>query len=210
MSTIPPIESYRMPIKVQLPINIPNWKIDPKRAVLLIHDMQNFFVRKIPEENPRPALLENIKFLRERCKTYGIPIAYTAQPGDMTEKERGLLKDFWGSGMKAEPADREVVKDLAPDPEDWIFTKWRYSAFFRSDLLKKLRALGRDQLIICGVYAHIGILTTALEAFSHDIQTFLIADALADFSEKHHLKTLNYAAKSCAVIVLADEVFTCQ
>ncbi len=210
MSAIPLIESYRMPIRAQLPANIPNWKIDPKRAVLLIHDMQNFFVRKIPAENPRPSLLENIKFLREHCKTYGIPVAYTAQPGDMTENERGLLKDFWGSGMKADRHDREVVNELSPDAEDWVLTKWRYSAFFKSDLLKKIRASGRDQLIICGVYGHIGILTTALEAFSNDIQTFLIANALADFSEKHHLKTLNYAAKSCAVVLLTDEVFACQ
>ena len=67
-----------------------------------------------------------------------------------------------------------------------MLTKWRYSAFYRSDLLERMRAAGRDQLILCGVYAHVGVLTTALEAFSHDIQPFLVADALGDFTEADH------------------------
>ncbi len=82
----------------------------------------------------------------------------------MTEQQRGLLTDFWGRGMRTEAADREVVAELAPVEGDWTLTKWRYSAFFRSDLLKRLRAAGRDQLVLCGVYAHVGVLATALDA----------------------------------------------
>ncbi|MDP5727256.1 isochorismatase family protein, partial [Pseudomonas aeruginosa] len=40
----------------------------------------------------------------------------------------------------ASPADREVVEELAPGPDDWLLTKWRYSAFFHSDLLQRMRA----------------------------------------------------------------------
>ena len=57
-----------------------------------------------------------------------------------------------------------------------------------------MRGHGRDQLVICGVYAHVGILMTAHEGFSNDIQTFLVADAIADFSADFHRMALEYAA----------------
>lgn len=204
MPGIPEIESYQMPTPSCFPSNLVNWKVDFKRAVLLIHDMQRFFVKKIPKNGARSALLYNIAMLREHCKVLDVPIAYTCQTGNMSESQRGLLKDFWGKGMKAEPSDKQIVDELLPNSEDWIFTKWRYSAFFNSNLLQEMRKNGRDQLIVCGVYAHIGVLLTAVEAFSNDIETFLIADGVADFSQEAHFMALNYAAKCCAAVISTE------
>jgi isochorismate hydrolase len=88
-----------------------------------------------------------------------------------------------------------------------VLTKRRYSAFFRSGLLERMRAEGRDQLVLCGVYAHIGVLATAIDAFTHDIQVFLAADAVADFSAEQHRLTLDYVAGRCGMVTLSAEVF---
>ncbi|GAA2801844.1 isochorismatase family protein [Saccharopolyspora taberi] len=198
---IPTIKPYPMPTADELPANTARWTVDPRRAVLLIHDMQRYFVRPFPAgESPGTPLVANIAALRDRCAELDVPVAYTAQPGGMTEEERGLLKDFWGPGMRVEPSDREVVDEITPAQHDWTFTKWRYSAFFRSDLLERMRAQGRDQLIVCGVYAHVGVLMTAVEAFTNDIQTFLVADAVADFTPEFHRLAVDYAAQRCAVV----------
>ncbi|MEU5100056.1 isochorismatase family protein [Streptomyces sp. NPDC020996] len=205
MAGIPAIAPYPMPTSAELPGNVAQWAVDPERAVLLIHDMQRYFLRPLPD-GIRQDLVRNTALLRERFSGLGAPIAYTAQPGSMTEEQRGLLKDFWGPGMNTDPADRAIVEALSPAEEDWVFTKWRYSAFFRSDLRERLNECGRDQLVICGVYGHVGVLTTALEAFSHDVETFIVADAIADFSADHHRLTLEYAAQRCAVVTTVKEI----
>ncbi|MGF1430235.1 isochorismatase family protein [Kitasatospora sp. LaBMicrA B282] len=195
-----------MPTIGDLPGNTAGWSVDADRAVLLVHDMQRYFLKPLPEDGPRRELVANAALLRERCVAAGMPVAYTAQPGGMDAGQRGLLADFWGPGMRVDPADREIVDELAPNPQDWLLTKWRYSAFFRSDLLQRMRAAGRDQLVICGVYAHVGVLMSAVDAFTNDIQPFLVADAVADFSERHHRMALEYAAQRCAVVLTAKEV----
>ncbi|HET9168324.1 MAG TPA: isochorismatase family protein [Actinospica sp.] len=202
---MPRIEAYPLPTAQDLPPNTARWTVDPARAALLVHDMQRYFLRALPEPL-RGQLIANAARLRDACAAAGMPVAYTAQPGDMTERQRGLLKDFWGPGMTATAEDRQVVEPLAPAPEDWLLTKWRYSAFFNSDLLDRLRADGRDQLVICGVYAHVGVQTSAVEAFSHDLETFLVGDAVADFSEGYHRAALTYAAERCAVVATTDQV----
>ncbi|WP_446939097.1 isochorismatase family protein, partial [Pseudomonas aeruginosa] len=114
MSGIPEITAYPLPTAQQLPANLARWSLEPRRAVLLVHDMQRYFLRPLPE-SLRAGLVANAARLRRWCVEQGVQIAYTAQPGSMTEEQRGLLKDFWGPGMRASPADREVVEELAPE-----------------------------------------------------------------------------------------------
>jgi isochorismate hydrolase len=206
MAGIPAIVPYDLPTRERLPENQARWTLVPERAVLLVHDMQDYFIRALPDPL-RGTVVANAARLRERCAALGVPVAYTAQPGRMTEGERGLLMDFWGPGMRTAATDREVVGPLAPAAGDWRFMKWRYSAFFKSDLEPRMRACGRDQLILCGVYAHVGVLATALEAFANDIQVFLVADAVGDFSEADQWLALDYVARLCGMVVTCDEVF---
>ncbi|MET9532434.1 MULTISPECIES: isochorismatase family protein [unclassified Streptomyces] len=205
MPSIPPIEPYSMPTSGELPARTPRWTVDPARAVLLIHDMQRFFLRPLPD-GLRTELVRNTHALRDHCRSVGMPVAYTAQPGSMTPEQRGLLADFWGHGMRASRTDREIADPLTPAEDDWVFTKWRYSAFFKTDLLQQMRRSGRDQLVVCGVYAHVGVLMSAMEAYTHDIEAFLVADAVADFSEDDHRRTLEYASRTCAVVTTTKEV----
>lgn len=190
----------------ELPPNTAQWTLDPSRAVLLVHDMQRYFLAPFPPL-VRDPLVRHCVLLRERCAALGVPVYFTAQPGGMSDQQRGLLKDFWGPGMRVDPVDREIVDDLAPRPPDRVLTKWRYSAFHRSDLLVQMREQGRDQLIICGVYAHVGVLMTAVDAFTNDIQSFLVGDAVGDFTAEHHRMAVDYAAGRCSVVTIAAEVF---
>jgi isochorismate hydrolase len=205
--SIPSIPGYSVPQRDERAADTAPWVVDPTRAALLIHDMQKFFLAPFGTRSTLlTGLVANIARLRAASAGAGIPVIYTVQPGRMTPEERGLLADFWGPGMESTPEDRAIVDELAPRDGDLVLTKWRYSAFHRTDLLAHLRRQGRDQLLVCGVYAHVGCLMTCADAFSHDIQPFLVADAVADFTSQYHQMALSYAAERCAATPETDTV----
>ncbi|MFN2744572.1 MULTISPECIES: isochorismatase family protein [Bacillus] len=204
---IPAILPYTMPKASDLPKNKVSWTPDPKRAALLIHDMQQYFIDAYNlGESPMTELFGHIKKLKDICIELGIPVIYTAQPGGQTPEERGLLQDFWGPGIGPGPDKQKIVDELEPNEADIVLTKWRYNAFRKTDLLGILQEHGRDQLIITGVYAHIGCLMTACDAFMQDIETFFVGDAVADFSLKHHEMAISYAADRCAVAITTEHL----
>jgi bifunctional isochorismate lyase / aryl carrier protein len=204
---LPAIAPYPMPGTADLPRNKVPWTPEPRRAALLIHDMQRYFVEAFTAgQSPVTELVANIRQLRQHCAELGIPVVYSAQPGGQTPEQRGLLRDFWGSGINGGPHQKQIIDALAPGPQDILLTKWRYSAFRKTELLGSLREFRRDQLIICGIYAHIGCLQTASDAFMNDVQPFLVADALGDFSLDHHHLALRYASQLCAVTMTTPQV----
>ncbi|WP_052284775.1 isochorismatase [Kluyvera genomosp. 1] len=204
---IPKLQGYALPTALDLPENKVNWAFEPARAALLIHDMQEYFLNFWGDDSEMmETVVANIAALRDFCKKNGIPVYYTAQPKEQSDEDRALLNDMWGPGLTRSPEQQRVVAALAPDEADTVLVKWRYSAFHRSPLEQMLKESGRDQLIITGVYAHIGCMTTATDAFMRDIKPFFVADALADFSRDEHLMSLKYVAGRSGRVVMTDEL----
>lgn len=205
--TIPAITSYSLPEPSALPVNRVDWQCDPAKAVLLIHDMQNYFVNYYGQSNSLISTLQdNIVAIRDWADQWAIPVVYTAQPEDQSAEDRALLTDMWGPGLQStEPTAKDIISALQPRVDDTVLVKWRYSAFQRSPMRDLMTEWRRDQLIIVGIYAHIGCMMTACDAFMRDIKPFLVADAVADFSAQDHQMALDYVANRCGkVIATAD------
>ncbi|MFT3899457.1 MAG: isochorismatase family protein [Gordonia sp. (in: high G+C Gram-positive bacteria)] len=203
---IPPIAPYRLDDVSPRSTPMLDWTLDPARAVLLIHDMQNYFVDVYEDgSEPLATVVPTIAALRDACDAADVPVVLTAQPPNQHPARRGLLTERWGPGIGTEDEAR-IIAPLAPRPGDINIVKWRYSAFARTDLRSVMSHQGRDQLILTGIYAHIGCLLTAADAFMQDVQVFFVTDGVADFNAAFHGGAVDYVNNTCGIAVSADEV----
>jgi isochorismate hydrolase len=188
-----PIPAYELP---QFGSGGPGdrWQVEPQNTALLVHDMQDYFVNAF-DLPLRTALVDGIAQAISWARRAKVPVMYTAQPGSMSTHERGLLSDFWGTGMARRAGDVSIVDRVRPDDSEPVFTKWRYSAFVGNGLEWALRRQGIHNLVIAGVYASVGILTTALDAFNKDIRPFVLSDCVADFDADGHAAALDHVAR---------------
>ena len=199
---LPTIPAYPLPVAADIPAPRAPWQPDPSRMALLIHDMQRYFCAPYGDHDlPLGQVTRNIAALAGAARAAGIPVFYTAQKGNQFRPDRGLQADLWGPGMRAIPEHEDIIAPLTPQPGDEVLVKHRYSAFQRSNLAALMRARGRDQLAITGIYAHIGCLATAAEAFQRDIQPFAVFDAQADFDRARLDMAMGWVAACCGVPV---------
>jgi bifunctional isochorismate lyase / aryl carrier protein len=206
---ISPITSYDIPSEGSWPTCRAPWAFEPTRGALLVHDMQAYFLEAFePNCSPLRPLLQNVRALRRACGAAGMPVIFSAQPGEQSRDERGLLWDLWGPGIVEKPGLEALALELGAGPNDLLLPKRRYSAFHDTPLLELLRARGRDQLAICGVYAHIGCLATATDGFMSGVQPFVVADATADFSPEDHALALRQVARTCGVVSTTRGILT--
>ena len=100
----------------------------------------------------------------------------------------------------------DAAQAQSPIAGEHVLVKHRYSAFQRSNLETLMRVRGRDQLLVTGVYAHIGCTATVVEAFQRDIEAFIAADAVADFSRADHDQALHWIARTSGVPMTTDQL----
>lgn len=203
---LPRITAYAVPSGFGFAHARVGWRPDPARAALLVHDMQNYFLAPFgtADQALLARVIDNIAMLRKHAAELGVPVIFSVQPGGQSRVQRGLLQDFWGDGPPPDEHSLAIVDALTPADGEVRLTKRRYSAFAGTPLASLLG--GRDQLIVTGVYAHIGVLATALDAFMRDIQPFVVVDAVADFSPAHHRDAMRHVTERCGVVATTAEI----
>lgn len=205
--SLPPSIDYVAPDLGTLPRSRAGWTLQADRAAVLVHDLQRYFLRPYaPDCTALQQAVRQTAAILAAARAARVPVFYTAQRGDQDQVARGLQRDLWGPGMSAVPEHTEILDAVAPVPGERVLTKHRYSAFAKSELAAELAALGRDQLVITGVYAHIGITATAMEAFQREVHPFVVADGVADFGPDEHALALRQIASCCGVVVRSADV----
>lgn len=178
----------------------------PYDAVLLIDLQVDYFAD--PElERCREDLVRACSRLSAAAHERDLPVleVRTLHEPDRSSWTLTMLEDGQGVVVRGtEGAER--VDGLDPGPAEPV-AKTRDSAFFRTDLERRLRGLGVRRLVLCGVSTESCIAATARDAFARDFEVVLVSDGTASVSWDEHDHTLAMLQQQHRQEVLtADEV----
>lgn len=174
------------------PYNHHRMRLSPKKAALLVIDMQNFF---LSPDSPTftcggAAVMPAVKKLVKAFRKARRPVIFTRHVHHPGRLDAGIM-EWWWDGMCLEGTpESEIHPDLAPCPEEKVVLKHRYSAFYGTDLETVLRCLKVEQLVVTGVMTNLCCESTARDAYFRDYRVFFPADATATVSEEMHVSSL--------------------
>jgi len=114
------------------------------------------------------ALVGYIRFGRIKHRRLRVGEAIAAPDGTAS---RILIRDTWNT---------EIVPELAPEPDDIVLYKHRYSGFYETDLDSVLKRRSIKSLIFTGCTTSVCVESTIRDAMFRDYTSLLLADCTAE------------------------------
>lgn len=112
----------------------------------------------------------------------------------------------WGrkTSPQSDPEDLEIVSEISPTDDDLVVAKTKPSAFFGTPLSSWLTELSADSVLVAGGTTSGCVRATVTDAFSHNLRTFVIHDAVFDRHDLSHQANLFEMQQKYAGLVSAD------
>jgi nicotinamidase-related amidase len=176
-------------------------RLPASKTALLITDMQNGFVK--PEGSLTvPVAAETVPGIRrllEAARAADLHIGYTQDSHVPEDPEF----EVWSSHCEIGTWDWELIDELKPRPDDMIFQKNRYDAFYGTWLEHFLSYVWRvEHLVIAGTISNICVLHTAASAGIRYFHIVVPADgisALTDFDQAMTLRQASWLYRGTVV-----------
>lgn len=96
----------------------------------------------------------------------------------------------------------EVIDELSPSSDDYIFEHSRISGFYGTELDAVLRADGIENLLLTGIATNVAVDHTARDAAQFGYKVFVVEDCCCSSDQQHHDAAL------ATLRVVATEVLT--
>jgi len=199
--------------KEQAPLNI-----EPRRAALLVIDVQRYFVhpdypfgqtldKLVPGigegyfRRVREHVLPSIQKLLAAVRAQGMPVCYTGfgccakDASDLVRWARDFNEVAHAmNGTPMWPATDEAAWQIddavAPAPGETVLNKTTSGPLASTQLEQTLRERGLDTLIVCGLTTDVCVTQTARELGDRSFQVIVAEDACTTLSEEQHRATL--------------------
>ncbi|XP_019164197.1 PREDICTED: nicotinamidase 2-like [Ipomoea nil] len=168
---------------------------DPKSAVLLVIDMQNYFY------SMAKPILPAIKATIDLCRGQSMRVIFTRHRHKSPD-DYGMLYEWWDGDLIMDgTVEAELIPQLGRTDSDLVVEKTTYSAFAGTNLEQSLSEMGAKEVIVTGVMTNLCCETTAREAFVRGFRVFFSTDATATSSAELHDATLKNMAYGFAYLL---------
>lgn len=138
-------------------------------------------------------LLANARQVLSSCRAVDIPIIYTQHWLDPRGID-ALLHEPIINGRPTHSVAGDPMADihplLAPQKQDILVRKQRWSGFFATNLELILRRAGIDHLIMIGVWSEACFETTVWDAIWRDFRITIVKDACGTATELMHMTSI--------------------
>jgi ureidoacrylate peracid hydrolase len=205
-------------------------------TAFLVVDMQNDFVTEgglLHRLGVDVSLFEPVVDSTARAliaaRAAGIPVVYLklgrrpdvsdAQADESLNRIKHLLaragapvrlpEDIEDRVKTPETWNTDIVRELAPWPEDQVVYHHHFSGFFETTLDDTLQRLGAKQVVVTGCTTSVGVESTIRDAMAHDYSCVLLSDCTAE-PIGHGLPRSNYDATLLLVERLFGSVSTSE
>ena len=175
------------------------WIPGKNKTALIMLDLQEYF-----REIIRP-ILKEIATVIKAAREKDVPVIFT-QHGHKRENPGGMLGKWWTDLIITGSPSASLLPELDIAERDIILHKDRYSAFYKTDLEKKLKKLGISDVIIGGVMTNLCCETTARDAFVRDFRVFFLSDGTSTVNKEFHSATLKNLGYGFATLLTCSQM----
>lgn len=196
--------------------------VDPRRAALLVVDMQRdfcspdgYFPQRGCDLTIMRQVLPRVRLVLYRARDLGLPVIFTRTvhlPGFANLSPAWMRYAFlrYGDPPAVAPVMKgswgaEIVDELAPLEDEVVIDKGRHSAFVGTSLDQVLRCAGIQSLLIAGTMTQACVETTARDAVCYDYYTVVLSDCVATYTDDMQQASLTMLANRVD-LVRSDEV----
>ena len=194
-----------------------------KKSAILFFDMLNVYFCGVPEEKQKALkpVVDNAVRLMNGARQAGMLLYYAMANHRPDGESRYMAITDTDMRLRPWPDDecnptrhgategsweQKVIDEIAPQPQDYIIPKYRWSTFHQTYFDLALRSRGIDTIIISGGAVDVGVASTVYSARDHDYNIIVVRDACSNSHEDSMSALMNTVFPRLARVRTTDQV----
>jgi nicotinamidase-related amidase len=163
-------------------------KLVPARTALVAIDLQNRIMSLPTQPHAARKVIEHTAQLAAALRSRGGFVVWVrvALSADGQDRLHPVCDLPWTPPREMPPNANEFAPGLSIQPADHIVTKRQWGAFYGTDLDQQLRRRGLTTMVLTGIATHMGVESTARDAFERGYEQVFVEDAMSALTAAQH------------------------